>query len=162
MIPEYHIAERAILTCLSYILPYQNKILKELVLPKSLRWGLRAALTKLLPPYALHPHVYPSSTGSSLSAVVSRSSTFLPSQYAAATASRALVQQDDQKQDTGVAHLVLDSPDLTWSKSPSPPPTVSQERPAEADLSRSRADVRRRSGVSHLGRACFPCSVKGE
>lgn len=71
------------------------------------------------------------------------------------------MQQDDQKQDRGVVHLVWDSPHLTWSKSPPPPPVVGQERSAGAGWSRSRADVRRRSGVSHLRRACFPFGVRG-
>lgn len=113
--------------------------------------GPGCSFNKAFTLYSLHPHMCPSSTASSLSAVVSRNSSFLPTQHRTATASRALLQQDDQKQDTGGAHLVWDSPHLAWSKSPSPPPVVSQERPAEADLSRSRADVRRRSGVSHLG-----------
>lgn len=75
---------------------------------------------------------------------------------ASARGSRAQMQQD-----AGAAHLVWDSPHLTWSKSPLPPLVVSWERQAGTDLSRSRADVRRRSAVSHIGCAWFSFSMKG-
>lgn len=71
------------------------------------------------------------------------------------------MQLDDQHRDVGAAHLVQDSPRLTWSSSLSSPPIVSRERLAETDSSRSRADVRRRPAISHLGRAWFSFSVKG-
>ena len=74
--------------------------------------------------------------------------------------SRAQAQWDEQQWDAGAAHLVWDSPHLTWSETPSSPPAASQERLAETDSSRSRADVRR-SAASHLGHACFSLRVKG-
>lgn len=118
------------------------------------------SFARAVPLHPLLPHPYPSSAASSFSAAVSRS-TLLQSQRTAARGSRAWTQWDDQERDAGAAHLVRDSPHLTWSKSPSPPLVVSRERLAETDSSRSRADVRRTSAIPHLGRACFSFSVKG-
>lgn len=55
--PECHIAERAIFACLSYILPYQNKILEVLGIQESLRWSLGEALPELSPPSPASPPV---------------------------------------------------------------------------------------------------------
>lgn len=65
---------------------------------------------------AVH-HSLPSHLHPAFSASVSRSRTLVQSQHMAVKSSRAQIQQDDQQQDTGAAHLAGDSPRLTWSKS---------------------------------------------
>jgi len=64
VIPEQHFAERAIFACLSYILPYQNTILKVLGIQES-EMEPGCAFAKAFPLYRLPSHPYLSSAASS-------------------------------------------------------------------------------------------------